>query len=127
MPGISFRHLPDPDGDSATFLSFFLPTEDQARAKARELAASGVDGCFYWYDNNWHYPRQWQHFKNLDSPALLAVKRAGWLSDLKTLSVPRSDAIMARTLCMLIKLAWTEADLEQRLERMKAVLSDHRS
>jgi 8-amino-3,8-dideoxy-alpha-D-manno-octulosonate transaminase len=123
VPGVSFRDVPDEAGDSATFLSIFLPSEEQARAKTAELAAAGVDGCFYWYDNNWHYHRQWEHFKNLISPAALAVKRAGWLSGLNSLSVPQSDAIMGRTICMLVKLSWTESDLEQRLERMRHVLS----
>jgi len=123
VPGLTFRDLPDADGDSATFLSFFLPTENQARRKAQELAAAGVDGCFYWFDNNWHYHRKWEHFKNLTSPAMLAVKRAGWLNDMQSLSVPRSDAIMGRTLCMLIKLSWTDNELRQRLERMRSVLS----
>jgi 8-amino-3,8-dideoxy-alpha-D-manno-octulosonate transaminase len=123
LRGLTFRHLPDSAGDSATFLSFFLPTEALARRKAQALGAAGVDGCFYWYDNNWHYHRRWDHFKNLTSPAALAVQRGGWLSDLKSLSVPQSDAIMGRTLCMLIKLSWTESDMKQRLERMRSVLS----
>jgi len=123
LPGLTFRDLPDPAGDSATFLSLFLPTEEQARTKTRELAAAGVDGCFYWYDNNWHYHRRWDHFKNLTSPGALAVKRAGWLNDLNTFNVPQSDAILGRTICMLIKLSWTESDLKQRLERMRSVLS----
>lgn len=123
LPGLVFRDVPDPDGDSATFLTFFLPTEQQARQKARELAAAGVDGCFYWYDNNWHYHRRWEHFKNLTSAATLAVKQAGWLTDLNSLSVPQSDALMGRTICMLIKLSWSEIDLKQRLERMQSVLS----
>ena len=28
IPGIQFRRLPDPEGDSCTFLSWFLPTEE---------------------------------------------------------------------------------------------------
>jgi 8-amino-3,8-dideoxy-alpha-D-manno-octulosonate transaminase len=123
LPGVTFRDVPDPDGDSATFLSFFLPTEDLARGRTGELAAAGVDGCFYWYDNNWHYHRRWDHFKKLISPAALAVKQAGWLTDLNSISVPQSDAVLGRTICMLIKLSWTESDLEQRLERMRSVLA----
>jgi 8-amino-3,8-dideoxy-alpha-D-manno-octulosonate transaminase len=123
VPGVTFRRLPDPAGDSATFLSFFLPTESDARQKAAALAAAGVDGCFYWYDNNWHYHRRWQHFKDLASPAELAVKRGGWLKSLNNIQVPQSDALMGRTIGMLIKLSWTENDLHQRLERMRSVLS----
>ncbi len=123
LPRLNFRAVPDPAGDSATFLSFFLPSEEEARAAAKALAAAGVDGCFYWYDNNWHYHRQWRHFQELASPALLAVKRAGWLPDLRQIRVPQSDAIMGRTLSMLIKLNWTPDQLAQRLDRMRAVLS----
>ena len=65
---LRFRMVPDPEGDSATFLTIFLPSEEEARKAARELAAAGVDGCFYWYDNNWHYHRKWDHIKQLRSP-----------------------------------------------------------
>lgn len=123
LPRVSFRAVPDPAGDSATFLSFFLPTEAEARAAARALGAAGVDGCFYWYDNNWHYHRQWQHFKELVSPARLAVQHAGWLRDLRGIHVPQSDALMSRTISMLIKLNWTPDQLAQRLDRMRTVLS----
>lgn len=123
LPSVTFRNVPDPEGDSATFLAFLLPTEEQARKKAGDLASAGVDGCFYWFDNNWHYHRRWEHFKNLTSPATLAVKQAGWLADLNSIRVPQSDAILGRTICMLIKLSWTESDLEQRLARMRALLS----
>ncbi|MCP5522962.1 MAG: DegT/DnrJ/EryC1/StrS family aminotransferase [Verrucomicrobiales bacterium] len=123
VPKLTFRDLPDPAGDSATFLSFFLPTEDEARSAARALAEAGVDGCFYWYDNNWHYHRQWYHFHELKAPGELAVRKAGWLPHLRDIQVPQSDAIMGRTICMLIKLGWTEDDLRQRLEMMRKVLA----
>ncbi|MDR1965263.1 MAG: DegT/DnrJ/EryC1/StrS family aminotransferase, partial [Synergistaceae bacterium] len=35
VPGLSFRALPDPDGDCATFVSFFMPDEDAARRATR--------------------------------------------------------------------------------------------
>ena len=123
IPGLGWREYPDPEGDSATFLSFFLPTEGSARSAAKALAAAGVDGCFYWYDNNWHYHRQWQHFKTLASPSLLAAGKAGWLEQPGRIHVPRSDALMGRTICMLIKVGWSEADLRQRLDRMRSVLA----
>ncbi len=53
LPDVSFRLLPDPAGDSATFLSFMLPTEEKARQAAGALAENQVP-CPYWYDNNWH-------------------------------------------------------------------------
>ncbi|HQN17835.1 MAG TPA: DegT/DnrJ/EryC1/StrS family aminotransferase, partial [Syntrophobacteraceae bacterium] len=102
LPRVRFRTVPDPDGDSATFLTFFLPSEEEARKAAGELASARVDGCFYWYDNNWHYHRKWDHIKQLRSPGELAVRRAGWSAGLPDLSMPRSDEIMGRTICMQI-------------------------
>ena len=122
LPRVSLRAVPDPDGDSATFLSFFLPSGEEARQAAKELGAARVDGCFYWYDNNWHYHRKWDHIKQLRSPGLLAVHKAGWLSGLTDLSLPRSDAIMSRTICMQIKLSWTRDEMAERLARMRSVL-----
>ena len=119
---LRFREVPDPAGDSATFLSFMLPSEDEARQAAKKLGEAGVDGCFYWYDNNWHYHRQWDHIKRLKSPGRLPIDKFEYGRDLTTISLRQSDEIMGRTISMLIKLSWTETQLNERLERMKSVL-----
>jgi len=65
VPEISFRVIPDPAGDSCTFLSWFLPTEELTRAIVTELKHQNIlAGSFYWFDNNWHYIRKWDHLKN---------------------------------------------------------------
>ena len=120
---VSFRHLPDKDGDSATFLSFFMPTEEEARQAAKDLAAAGVDGCFYWYDNNWHYHRRWDHLKQMRAPGALAQDKLGYGENWADRDLAASDAIMGRTICMLIKLSWDEKALAERLEKMKSVLA----
>lgn len=120
---LQFRELPDPAGDSATFLSFLLPTEDEARQAAQALGTAGVDGCFYWYDNNWHYHRKWDHIKTFASPGRLSIDRFGYGPDLTKIVLPQSDAIMGRTISMLIKLRWTEDQVRDRLARMKSVLA----
>lgn len=119
---LQFRRLPDEEGDSATFLSFMLPDEDQARQVNKELAAAGVDGCFYWYDNNWHYLRRWHHLKKMKVAARLAVQDAAHFPNFESVVLPRSDAIMSRTISMQIKLSWSEEDIEQRIARMDEVL-----
>ncbi|MFH1156469.1 MAG: DegT/DnrJ/EryC1/StrS family aminotransferase [Pseudomonadota bacterium] len=120
--GVRFRTLPDPEGDSATFLSFFMPDEEAARKAAAALAREGVDGCFYWYGNNWHYYRQWHHFKNLSASARLPLELVKDRPDYKSVSLPESDAVMCRTLSLQIKLSWTEEDLARRIERITRVL-----
>ena len=42
IPGISFRRIPDPSGDSYSFISWFLPTEEITRAVVAELKAQGI-------------------------------------------------------------------------------------
>jgi 8-amino-3,8-dideoxy-alpha-D-manno-octulosonate transaminase len=119
---LRFRRLPDEQGDSATFLSFMLPDEARTRKAARLLADAGVDGCFYWYDNNWHYLRRWQHLKKMHAAARLPAGLADNLPDYANVSVPRSDDIIARTISMQIKLSWSEEEVHQRIARMTDAL-----
>lgn len=118
---VTFRQIPDPDGDSATFLSFFLPTEARAREVAQALAAEGVDGCFYWYDNNWHYIRKWDHIKNLVGGGKLPQSDMSNVRDYPSLNFPVSDSIISRTVCLQIKLGWTEQELESRISKIMKV------
>jgi 8-amino-3,8-dideoxy-alpha-D-manno-octulosonate transaminase len=120
---ISFRHIPDPKGDSATFLSFFLPDESQAREAITCLNNAGVDSCFYWYDNNWHYIRQWDHFKKLKSSARLPITLIESLPEYEKIRFPKSDGIMARNISMLIKLSWTEEELSRRIDKITDVFN----
>lgn len=121
LPGISFRHLPDESGDSATFFSFMMPDEGRARKTAQALNRAGVDGCFYWYDNNWHYYRKWDHLKQMAAAADLPLKLSPSCPDYSRLALPRSDAIMARTISMQIKLGWNASQLEQRIDTIRKV------
>lgn len=61
VPGVQFRKLPDPEGDSATFLAFNLPEEGVALTYQKLLAAEGVDTVCY-KNNLWHYVPNWEHF-----------------------------------------------------------------
>ncbi len=122
FPQISFRSVPDPKGDSATFLSFFLPDEASARDTASKLAENGVDGCFYWFDNAWHYLRQWHHLKKMKRAAPLSIDLLEKRPDYNRVSLPDSDAIMARTISMLIKLSWSDEELDERISNIRTVL-----
>lgn len=115
LPDVSFRYIPDTKGDSATFLSFFLPTEDRARQIARNLADNKV-GCPYWYDNNWHYYKKWHHLKEMKRSAKLPFELADNLPDYKNSGLETSDNIMKRTLSMQIMLSWTQQDIENRIQ-----------
>ena len=119
IPDVNFRYLPDPMGDSATFLSFMLPTQERTREVAKKLAENKVP-CPYWYDNNWHYFKEWHHLKGLKRAGRLAFELNNELPDYENMVLEESDAIMKRTLSMQIMLSWSDEDLENRA---KAILA----
>ena len=121
LAGVSFREIPDPEGDTATFLSFFLPDENSARQAAGELAKAGVGGCPYWYDNNWHYHRAWDHLKERKFAARHTLEMIDSSPDYSSMDLARSDEIMGRTISMQIMLSWTDEEIEDRIEKIRKV------
>jgi 8-amino-3,8-dideoxy-alpha-D-manno-octulosonate transaminase len=119
---ISFRELPDKTGDSATFLSFFLPDRQSARMASKKLTESGIDGVFYWYENNWHYYRQWEHLKKMNTAAKLPVTLLENFPDYSCIDLPVSDRVMEKTLSMLIKLSWSQEELKNRTEAITKII-----
>jgi 8-amino-3,8-dideoxy-alpha-D-manno-octulosonate transaminase len=122
IPEVTFRQIPDEAGDSATFLSFFLPTEERAREIADKLAEAGI-GCPYWYDNNWHYIKKWNHLKEMTGCAKMPIQLAENCPDYSQVSLPQSDRIISRTISMQIMLGWSDEDINQRIEKIKTVFS----
>jgi len=123
IPEISFRKIPDPAGDSCTFLSWFLPTEEITRAVVNEFRAQNIlAGNFYWYDNNWHYARKWDHLKNGSSLSPLNDKQQAALQKLRSQDLSGSDAIMSRCVSSAISLLWTEDQIKEKGEKMMSVI-----
>ena len=123
LPEIRFRHVPDPSGDSCTFLSWFLPTEAAARAFVATMKEQGIlAGNFYWFDNNWHYIRKWDHLKYAATLNNLHADQQQALANLADASFPQSDAIMNRCISTLINLNWTNEQIKEKGEKMAAVI-----
>jgi len=123
IPEITFRSLPDKNGDSCTFLTWFLPTEDMAKATVAEMKTSGVyGGNFYWYDNNWHYIRKWDHLKQSTTLNGIGPLIKDKLVQLANTDFPASDAIMSRCISTLINLSWTEEQVKEKGEKMVAAI-----
>jgi 8-amino-3,8-dideoxy-alpha-D-manno-octulosonate transaminase len=108
---ITFRHIPDPSGDTATFMIFLLPDEKRAREFNKIMAAEGY-GAVYWYDNDWHYYERWEHllggksltrtgypFKNPDGTTRCSYSKT---------ALPKTAAIMSRALTIQITLNMEE-------------------
>jgi 8-amino-3,8-dideoxy-alpha-D-manno-octulosonate transaminase len=120
---ISFRQVPDADGDSCSFLSWFLPTEELTRAFAAEMKSRGIlAGNFYWYDNNWHYIKKWDHLKHVKSLYALSAEQQAALEKLQVQDFSKSDAIMSRCISTAISLVWTEEQLQDKINKMVEVL-----
>jgi 8-amino-3,8-dideoxy-alpha-D-manno-octulosonate transaminase len=120
---ITFRQVPDEEGDSCSFLSWFLPTEELTRAFAAEMKIRGIlAGNFYWYDNNWHYIKKWDHLKQVKSLYPLSNEQKIALQNLQTQNFSKSDAIMSRCISTAISLLWTEEQLQDKINKMVEVL-----
>lgn len=123
IPEVSFRKIPDPEGDSCTFLSWFLPTEEATKAAVAEMKAQGIlAGNFYWYDNNWHYIRKWDHLKKAAALYPLFDAQREALLKLQTQDFSASDAVMGRCVSTLISLLWTPEQIKEKGEKMAAVI-----
>jgi 8-amino-3,8-dideoxy-alpha-D-manno-octulosonate transaminase len=120
---ISFRKIPDPDGDSCTFLSWFLPTEEITRAVVNEMKAQGIlAGNFYWYDNNWHYIRKWDHLKNAVTLNHLHPELKEKIIHHANKDFSASDAVMSRCISTAISLLWTEEQVKEKGERIVNII-----
>ena len=122
VKGVTFRRIPDAAGDAGSFLSFFLPTEDMARDAVAGFAAAGIGGNFYWYDNNWHYIRKWQHLQNGSFMNRLHDDQKKQVMHYTNQAFPASDAIMSRCISSSISLMWNEEQAIERAEKMVEVL-----
>lgn len=121
LPGITFRRLPDESGDNASFLSFFLPDENIARETAAALKAAGLP-AFYWYDNNWHYIRNWEHFRQSKTLYRISDEQEDAMAKYSMQNFPESDAIMSRCISMPIHLNQSYAELESKKETIVEVI-----
>lgn len=123
LPEISFRRIPDPAGDSCTFLSWFLPTEALTRAAVAEMKAQGIlAGNFYWFDNNWHYIRKWDHLKHSVTLNGLHPELKAAVMHHATKDFSASDAVMGRCISTAISLLWTEEQIAAKGQQMVAAI-----
>ena len=123
ISGISFRRVPDPAGDSYSFISWFLPTAEQTQRAVDALREAGIlAGNFYWYNNNWHYIRKWDHLKNALTLNSLSPELRTRIEAEANKDFPVSDAIMSRCVSTSISLLWTEEQIREKGARMREVI-----
>jgi 8-amino-3,8-dideoxy-alpha-D-manno-octulosonate transaminase len=121
-PQITFRYIPDESGDSATCLSFFGPDETVTRKIVKAFAENGIDACQYWYDNMFHYIRQWDQIRGMKSTYKMPVHVLEQPQDYANIKFPQSDDIVSRLISMIIKVNWTDEQIATRVKNLEKAL-----
>lgn len=104
---VTFREIPDPQGDTGTFVTFFLPTAQKARAFNKAMAEAGA-GAIYWYENTWHYYEQWEHLLEGKSLVRTGYPFKGESGQVRRSypkdALPKTAEILSRTLSIAINI-----------------------
>jgi len=121
IPGVTFRHLVDEEGDSATFFAFMLPDKGRAAAVNEVLREQGA-GAINFGENTWHFYPAWEH---LTGAKTLAAN--GWpfsahgkrrvIYDPEVL--PKSAELMNRTLVYQVPVRMSDEQLKTTVEALK--------
>lgn len=122
VDGVTFRRVPEGGEENYSFLNFFLSSEELAKKAHTAMGNAGVDACFYWYDNNWHYYRKWEHLIQKTALGKLPDEVLKQLPDYSKSNFSASDHWVGRNISCLIKLGWTEEEVHSRAEAMVGVL-----
>ena len=122
IPEVVFRTVPEGGVESCAFLNFFLPDLETSRKVIEAFKNGGVDACWNYFDNNWHYIRKWDHLKNLKSLFPISKEVKEGLEYLQTRTFEKSDHYISRNISCLIKLSWTEEEVKQRANKMAELI-----
>ena len=124
IEGVTFRSVPDGGEESYAFLNFFLNDLEIARNVHQAFKTNGIDVCFHYYDNNWHYIRKWEHLTTQKSLFPLSQEVKDGLAYLTNKTFEKSDHYIGRNLSCLIKLSWMEEDVKQRAQTMAKLIRE---
>lgn len=122
IEGVTFREVPEGGEENYSFVSFFLPNEELAKKAHKALGDGGVDANFYWYTNNWHYINGWEHLRNIKTFGNVTSEVRTQLEKLNNTDFSKSDAVMSKTISSLVKIGWTEEEVQERASKMKAAI-----
>lgn len=123
VPDITFRRVPEGGVENYSFLNFYMPTAAKAKAAHKALKDGGIDACFYWFDNNWHYYRKWEHLTQKTALGKLPQEVLDQMPDYSKADFSASDAWVGRTISCLIKLGWSAEEMETRATKMATLLA----
>ena len=123
IEGITFRRILDPDGDTATFLAFFLPDAEKTREFNRVLS-NNDEGAIHYKDNTWHFYPNWHElFRGT------TLCRSGWPFKNNIFGVdlvyqkdalPKTDALFEKLLVYPISVKMPEERLARIITAIEA-------
>lgn len=122
IPGVTFRELVDPQGDSATHLAFIMQDREHCQ-KVNSSLRKGSLGAVNFSENSWHYFPQWEHLLGAKS-----ITKSGYpfneaggnkriVYDPK--SLPQSAALIERTLVYPVSIKMNEEKLQQMCQALQ--------
>lgn len=118
---LSFASVPDPDGDSATFLNLLLPDTDSAKRFVEKLNQEKVGGFNYWYTNMYHFINQWDHLKEMRTAGRLPAQVFGVPQDYASVQLDRSQQVVGRLVSFGIRCTWTEEETIQLAKKISEI------
>lgn len=118
IPEVTLTNTPEGGEPNYSFLNFFLPTKEKAKQVADNLKAEGVEACFYWYANNWHYYKQWKHLTEQKTLGKLPQETLNQLQEFEKEDFSLSDKWLSKNISTLIKVSWTEEEMKERAEKI---------
>ena len=95
-----------------------------ARKVLTAFKENGIDACWHYYDNSWHYIREWQHLKYIKSLYPISQEVKEGLEYLQTKTFEQSDHYIGRNISCLIKLSWTEEEVRERARKMVKAIKE---
>jgi 8-amino-3,8-dideoxy-alpha-D-manno-octulosonate transaminase len=123
IPEIKFRTIPDPAGDSHTFLSWFMPSRELTEAVVSEMKNQQIfAGNFYWFEHNWHYIGKWDHLKTEKTLNKLNPDQSVALKTIYTQNFSKSNELMSRCISTAIGLSWTDEQLKEKTAKLSAAI-----
>lgn len=102
LPGIEFRHQPDPAGEGGDTLIFFLPNAQKAKAFNESLVQSKIDTKILPSAMNWHFIGNWKHMMEFCPPH----RPDAW---------PKSETLLRRAIALPISVRMSGEQIQRAI------------
>jgi len=116
IPGLEFREVPNPEGETCDTLVFFLDDPKTALEFAGALKERGISTKNLPDAVRWHFAATWDHM--LPHYDLYRGKDLGTLW-------PVSNSLIGRAIALPITILMTDAEIEQKIGSIHAVARSH--